>query len=220
MLPEEEDLDDDEDTFDLERGTAPNVLRPHPRIIGLLCMMCLTLFFWSYCTEYWQEMRAIEALKRATPTSDACLEGYEAASYSWVHRVLYHASGLQSLAEQVCWEQRRVAAMLSYPNPLHCLVNLFWKTAVGDSPLGHIFSRQSYFIQCVLIITAGGTLAGLVYSLALKLPGFFITLLQLPDLHRRQAYEDIQQQLKEMSEWYARSSGGKGDTSRKVLIES
>jgi hypothetical protein len=152
---------------------------------------------WSYCTEYWQEMKAIEALKRATPLTDTCMEGYAAGSMSWTYRVLFHFSGLQDMAERDCWEQLRVASMLNYPNPLHCLVNLFWKTAVGDSPLGHIFSRQSYFVQCVLIFAGAGMVAALVYNFALRIPRFFSTLVQLPDLHQREVYNELQQQLRE-----------------------
>ena len=196
MMPRNDD-DDDEYDFDLEPGTGPVVPAPHPVYVSFCSVLCLTLFFWSYCTEYWQEMKAIEALKRATPTTDACMEGYAAESFSWLHRVFFHASGLKDLAEQECWEQRRVASLLSYPNPLHCLVNLFWKTVVGDSPLGNMFSRQSYFVQCVLIFTGGAMITGLVYKIALQIPNFFTVLVQLPELHKREAYQELQQRLRE-----------------------
>ena len=171
--------------------------------LNFCSVACLLLFFVSFGTEYLQEMRAIEALKAATPMSYACMEGASSESFSWMHRILWHASGLQDVSERVCWEQvqqQRVASLVPWPNPMHCFVNLFWKTLVGsgkDWPLAHWFSRQSYVVQCCLIVTGGVVIGTLVYNWALKLPSFFATLVQLPDLHRKETFDELQQQMRE-----------------------
>ncbi len=188
---------DDDEIFDVEPGVGVQLHAPHPHFVSFCSMTILTLCFVSYYTEYVQEMHAIAALKQATPLTDACLDGYTAESFSWFHRVLWHASGLHDIEERECWNQRRVASMLNYPNPLHCLINLVWKAFIGQSPLGDIFSRQSYIVQCTLIIAAAIIVGLLVYNFALKLPSFFTTLVQLPDLHRREQFEEMQQRIRE-----------------------
>lgn len=85
--------------------------------------------------------------------------------------------------------------MLDYPNPLRCLVNLVWKSAVGESALESVFNRQSYMVQCILAVTAAVVVAMLVYNSARKLPAFFITLAQLPDLHRKETFEELQRRM-------------------------
>ncbi len=189
--------DDDDEIFDVEPGAGVVVPVPHPIFVRFCSMVILSFVFVSYATEYLQEMHAIAALKQATPWTDACMEGYTAESFSWLHRVMYHASGLQDIAARECWEQRRVQSMLQYPNPLHIFVNLVWKAFIGTSPLADIFSRQSWVVQCALIFSAAIVVGLLVYNFALKLPSFFTTLVQLPDLHRREQFEELQQQIRE-----------------------
>ncbi len=190
---------DDEDNadLDLEPGVGVQLHAPHPFFVSFCSMLVISLFFVSYGSEYFQEMHEIAALKLATPFTDACLEGETAESFSWLHRLIYHASGLQDMTERECWNQRRVASMLRFPNPLSVFVSLFWKAFIGKSPLGDIFSRQSFLIQCVLIVSASIVVGVIVYNFALKLPGFFTSLVQLPDLHRREQFEEVQQRIRE-----------------------
>ncbi len=122
-------FDNDNDVFDIEPGVGVVVPAPHPYFVSFCSMAILSLFFLSYGTEYIQEMHAIAALKQSTPFTDACLE-VSTESFSWFHKVLYHASGLQNIAERDCWEQNRVASLVSYPNPLAALVNLVWKAFI------------------------------------------------------------------------------------------
>ncbi len=189
--------DDDDESFDIEPGVGVQLHAPHPHFVSFCSMTILMFLFASYYSEYVQEMHAIAALKQATPFTDACIEGYTAESFSWFHRVIFHASGLQDIAERDCWNQRRVASMLHYPNPLNVLVHLIWKAFIGQSPLADIFSRQTYVVQCTLIIAAAIVVGLLVYNFALKLPGFFTTLIQLPDLRRKEEFQELQQQLRE-----------------------
>ena len=192
MMP----IDEQEDEFELERGQGVVVPQPHPVFVRFCSMAVLAFVFLSFSTEYFQEMNAIAALKRSTPFTDACMD-YTAESFSWFHRVLWHASGLQNIAERECWEQRRVASMLHYPNPLFVLTNLIFKSFVGTTPLADIFNRQSFFVQCIVIFSSAMVVGLLIYSFALKLPSFFTTLVQLPDLHRREEFEELQQRIRE-----------------------
>ncbi len=191
--------DEDIDAFDedIEPGQGVIVPAPHPFFVSFCSMLVISLFFVSYGSEYFQEMHEIAALKLATPFTDACLEGATAESFSWFHRLIYHSSGLQDITERECWNQRRVASMLQFPNPLIVFCNLFWKAAVGTSPLADLFNRQSYLIQCVLIVSASIVVGLIVYNFALKLPAFFTRLVQLPDLHRREQFEEVQQRIRE-----------------------
>ncbi len=196
MTPSFDEVEDD-DGYDLEPGVGVQLHAPHPYFVSFCSMTILTLCFVSYYTEYAQEMHAIAALKQATPFTDACMGAEAAQSFSWFHRILWHASGLHDIEERTCWEQKRIHSMLRFPNPLSVFVSLFWKAFIGSRPLEDIFSRQTYVVQCTLIIAAAIVVGLLVYTFALKLPSFFTNLVQLPDLHRREQFEEMQQRIRE-----------------------
>ncbi len=142
--------DDDDESFDVEPGTGVQLHAPHPVFVSFCSMLVISLFFVSYGSEYFQEMHEIAALKLATPFTDACLEGETAESFSWLHRLIYHASGLQDITERECWNQRRVASMLRFPNPLsveHSKKLNFTIPKLNEACLTNSFKKLNFAIR-------------------------------------------------------------------------
>ena len=83
----------------LEHATLHDseVPKPHPVFVTFCSTVYLAFFFFSFATEYLQQMRDIAALKNEMPMSYACTETTASNSFSWLHSAVCHVSGLQDL---------------------------------------------------------------------------------------------------------------------------
>jgi hypothetical protein len=188
------------DTFDaFELDVEPGEVRvksPDQRSVRAASWALLSLLVLGYIIEFAQEHSRIRLLKSQTPLSASCAELVNAASYNWGYRVIYHATGLESSAQQECAEQRRIDGLLPIPNPLVVFVNLFWHSFVGESSLSILLSRQSYLFQMTFIVAAVAALAVALWTLAARLPGWILSCLQATDNKKKARYEGIQRELK------------------------
>jgi hypothetical protein len=191
-------LSDTFDTFDLdcEPGEV-RVKKPDERLVRAASWALLSLLVLGYITEFAQEHSRIRLLKAQTPLAASCAELVNASSFNWGYRVLYHATGLESSAQQECAEQRRIDGLLPIPNPLVVFVNLFWHSFVGESSLSVLLSRQSYLFQVTFIFAAVAALAVALWTLAARLPGWILSCMQAADNKKKARYEGIQRELKQ-----------------------
>jgi hypothetical protein len=189
------------DTFDAyELDVEPGEVRvnaPDQRSVRAASWALLTLLILGYLVEFAQEHSRIQLLKAQTPLSSSCAELVSAASYNWGYRIMYHATGLESSAQQDCAEQRRIDGLLSCPNPLVVFVNLFWHSFVGESSLSVLLSRQSYLFQMTFIVAAVAAFAVALWTLAARLPGWILSCMQAADNKKKARYEGIQRELKQ-----------------------
>jgi hypothetical protein len=188
------------DTFDaFELDVEPGEVRvkaPDERLVRAASWALLSLLILGYLTEFAQEHTRIQLLKTQTPLSSSCAELVSAASFNWGYRIIYHATGLESSAQQECSEQRRIDGLLPIPNPLVVFVNLFWRSFVGESSLSVLLSRQSYLAQMTFIVAAVAALALALWTLAAKLPLWIMGCLRAADDKKKARYEGIQRELK------------------------
>jgi hypothetical protein len=176
---------------------VPPIKAPDQRSVRAAFWALLSLLVLGYITEFAQEHSRIQLLKSQTPLSASCAELVSAVSYTWTFRILYHATGLESHAQQDCAEQRRIDGLLPIPNPLVVFVNLFWHSFVGESSLSVLLSRQSYLFQITFIFAAVAALAVALWTLAARLPGWILSCMQAADNKKKARYEGIQRELKQ-----------------------
>ena len=161
-------------------------------VVWFLCGVCVS----GFVCEYWQEYANIRALKDAHIPTLWCVMSAEDTPFYM--RWFSYYSGLDDAEARMCHEQRRVASLLPWPNPLVVLLNVIWRACIGDNTgeaLARLLSHQSYVVQIALIVTTAAALAMLIYQLAANLPNIITTLLHMQQYARHMRYKHIQANL-------------------------